>query len=212
MRIRLLLLLALYSGLAHGIWTGISMELADVDSDWEFGSGMREARINRLSFAAEEKTSTALRGGFRLGIFDMRTVADTPAETQKFDGEFLGIFLRLPVRLADRWTLHGWFGYTYHSGRESGDIEDAAGIDWSEVGAGVGISARFSNLRVMPYVAFADVDGDIQSAGGTVLFEQETTRSQGLKVDFFLDPTAYIRFEFADGGQSGGFLTFVREY
>ena len=211
-RFELLLALVLSSSTAHADWTGVFFELADVDSDWVFDSGTREARINKLSFRAEEKTASGLRAGFNLGLFDMRVVADTPDETKKFNGEFLGIFLRLPVPLGKRVMLHGWLDYTYHGGRESGSPEDAANLDWSEAGVGVGVSARFSNLRLMPYVEFGDIDGDIQDDTGTRIFEQDEARSQGLKIDLFLEPSAYIRFEFVDGGHSGGYLTFVREY
>ena len=211
MRYSLLILLCLYSGLANGFWTGIAFEIGDYDLDWKFDRDTREAQITSLDFQVEDKTDAGLRVGLGIGYFDMRVVADSAAETLKFDGQYIGIYLRQPVRISDRIGLHGQSDLRYWSGDESGDDEDEAEIDWTESRLQLGLSLSFANLRVTPYAEYRHVDGDISDARGTGVYEMDEAQTVGLQFDYFVEQDAFIRLELRDGGQ-GGFLTFARRY
>lgn len=208
-----ILLLGLYSTGAMAFWTGIELELADNDSTWEFSGDTREARINKLSLRIEEKTATNLSVGATLGYLDMRVDAATPADTRKFDGNFIGLYLRQPIHLGQRLTFEGTLSYTYHSGDESGNSDDdQATYSWNETSLRFGLGFRFSNFRMTPFVAYTDVDGDISDDNGTDAFSLDEPQSQGLSFDYFVEDTAYIRLELIDGAENGGFLTFTRRY
>lgn len=210
-----LLILLLLPGLASAYWTGISLELGNTDSDWRFDNDTREAQISELNFQIEEKTDTDLTVGVNIGYIDLRVVADSDsaAQTMKFDGQYLGIYLRQPFRISDRVGLHLLFSVRYTSGNESGvdEDEDEADVEWTQSGVEFGISFRYANLRISPFVAYQDIDGDI-NADSTDVFELDEALTQGIRFDYFVEDTAFIRFEFVTGARNGGYLNFVRRY
>jgi len=209
----LLLLLLCYSVLANASVTGVSFEIGNYDSDWKFGRETREAQISEIDIQFEDKTESNLTVGARIGYLDMRVVADSDsvAENRKFDGEFIGLYLRQPWRINDTLSLHGAFSFRYTTGRESGDADERAEIDWTESVFELGFSLRFANLRIQPYAAYHDIDGDI-SDDITDVFEMDEALVHGLRFDYFVEDTGFIRFELFSNGQQGGYLSFVRRY
>ncbi|MBT8434724.1 MAG: hypothetical protein KJN95_08685 [Gammaproteobacteria bacterium] len=211
MRFKLLVILLLYAGLARADWTGVSVEIANVDADWKFDSSVREARINSIAFQIEEETATGLSVGGGIGYLDMRVAGDSSTDTRKFDGEYLQIYLRQKFRINESISLHGLFGYSYNSGRDNKE-NDRADIDWNEASIQIDASLRFANFGITPFAAYYDIDGDISDDNGTEVFKMDDPVSYGIRFDYYTEPTAFIRFVFQSGGQSGGYLTFVRRY
>lgn len=210
-RFTLFLLLSLYMSLVQAEWTGVSIDIADFDSDWKFDSGIREAQITTLSFQLEEKFKTGLIAGGGIGYFDMRVEGDSNVGTQKFDGQYLELLLRRAFPLSENITFNGQLNFRYYSGSSSGDT-DRADIDWSETNLRFGVGVRYEHLRITPFVAFYNVDGDISDDYGTGSFENDDTASQGVSFDFYVDPASYIRVEIRSGYQEGGYLSFARRY
>ena len=210
-RFRLLLLFLLYAGLAEAEWTGVALDIADYDSDWKFDSGVREAQITSLSLHIEEKFEAGLIAGGGIGYFDMRVLGDSSVDTQKFDGQFLELYLHQPFSVSESITLHGQLGYRYYSGDNSSSSEQAD-IDWNEVNLQIGVGVRFTHLRITPFVAYYDIDGDISDDNSTGDFENDDSVSQGVSFDYFIDDSGYIRVEVRSGYQSGGYLSFARRY
>ena len=213
MRVLALLVLAFTAPMAAASWTGISLKLANIDSDWSFGSETREAQSSELSFQIEERTDTNLSVGAEIGYFDMRVVPErnSAAETLKFDGQYLGIYLHQPVHFNDWLSMHGALGIRFSTGDESGDDEDDAEIDWTSSLFELGLSLRFAHFRITPYAVYHDIDGDI-SGDGADTFEMEEDLTQGIRIDYFTEKTAFIRFDFTTGGTVGGYIHFVRRY
>ncbi|MCP4410427.1 MAG: hypothetical protein GY807_22320, partial [Gammaproteobacteria bacterium] len=52
--------------------TGISFEVGNYDSDWEFKRDNREAQISEISFQIEDKTESGLTVGASIGYVDLR--------------------------------------------------------------------------------------------------------------------------------------------
>lgn len=215
-RFKLLLILFLYAGLAEADLTGITLELANVDSDWKFDNGVREAQINSIAFQIEEKTATGLSVGGGIGYLDMRVVGDSSTDTRKFDGEYLQVYLRQEIRISESISLHGLFNYSYNSGRDNSgrdnDETDRVDIDWNEASLQIDASVRFANFGITPFAAYYDIDGDITDNDGTEVFEMDDPVSHGIRFDYYLEPTAFIRIVFQSGGKAGGYLTFARRY
>ena len=211
----LILFSLLLPSAAPAQWTGVSAGLANVESDWSFDSGRREADISELSFQIEEETQTGLVVGLDLGFMDMRLIPSSAssADSLKFDGQYIGIYLRQPLRINERLSLHGMLRLSYHSGDKSGDDadEDDAEIDWTSSLLELGMSLRLSSFRVTPYAVYNDIDGDV-SGGGTEVFDVEDNLSQGVRFDYFVEDSAFIQFDFITGGSAGGYLNFVRRY
>lgn len=213
MRMLLLLVSLAAPAMALASWTGISVKLANIDSDWAFGSETREAQSSELSFQIEERTDSNLSVGAEIGYFDMRVVPkrNSPAQTVKFDGQYLGVYLRQPVRFNDWLSMHGSLGIRYSTGNESGAGEGEAEIDWTSSLFELGLSLRYANFRFTPYAVYQDIDGDI-SGDGTDTFEMDEDLIQGIRIDYFTEDTAFIRFDFTTGGTVGGYINFVRRY
>ncbi len=214
MRLSLLFLL-FFSSLVSAEWTGVSLEIGETDSDWKFDDDVREAQVSEINFQIEEKIDSGLTFGASIGYFDMRVVpdSDSAAETMKFDGQYLGLYIRQPLPISKHISFHGLFSIRYTNGTESGvdDDEDEKDIDWTQSSFELGFNLRFSKLRIAPYAIYQDVDGDI-SGGGTDVFELDEPLTQGVRLDYFIEDTAFVRFEFVNGGRSGGYLSFVRRY
>lgn len=210
-RFKLLILLCLYTGLVEAESTGVGIDIANFDSDWKFDSGVREARITSISFQLEEKFEPGLVAGGAIGYFDMRVRGDSSVESQDFDGQFLELYLHQPFPVSESIELHGRLGFRYYSGDDNSGTE-RADIDWTETNLQVGVGVRFSNLRVTPFVAYYNIDGDISDDIGTGDFENDDSVSQGVSLDYFVDSSAYIRVEARTGYQEGGYLSFARRY
>ena len=208
----LLLLLAFHSGIAGAEWTGVTLDLANTDSDWKFRGQVREARNSELSFSIEERAASGLAIGVQIGYFDMRLIAPDETETLKFDGQYFGIYLRHELAIGERLSLHSGLGLKYASGTESGDAEDQAEIDWIETDVEIGIGIRAGNLRIMPFAAWNDVDGDISDENGTSVFNLAQSDTQGVRFDLYVEQTAFVRLELVTGSRSGGTLVFARRY
>lgn len=211
-RFKLLVILFLYVGLAQADLTGVTVELANVDADWKFDNGVREAQINSIAFQIEEKTATGLSVGGSIGYLDMRVVGDSSTETRKFDGEYLQVYLRQEIPISESISLHALFSYSYNSGDDYSDDEDRVDIDWNEASLQIDASLRFANFGITPFAAYYDIDGDISDDNGTQVFEMDDPVSHGIRFDYYTDPTAFIRIVFQSGGQSGGYLIFARRY
>jgi len=208
-----LLLLLCYPGLANALWSGISLELGKFDSDWDFGADTRTAQHGEISIQVEEKTESNLTVGASIGYVDLRVVAagESIAQTQKFDGNFVSVYLRQWLRVTDHISLTGAFGIRYTNGSESGADDDRAEIEWTQSVVELALGLRLANIRIMPFAAYHDIDGDI-SDDRTDVFEADEALISGLRLDYFVEDSAFIRFEFVGGGRQGGYLNFVRRY
>lgn len=204
-------LVFLYCSFAGADWTGVNVSLGETSSDWKFANDTRDARVARVVLQIEEKSETELRVGVSLGHMSLRVAADTPVNTNKFDAQYIGVYLRQPIRLSEMFSLHGLFSYQYNSGRDN-NLPDAVEIDWSEAQFELGLSAMFANIRVMPFAVYSHVDGDISDDNGTQIFELEESVSSGIRFDIFVEKTAFVRLAFQSGANAGGFLSFARQY
>lgn len=205
------LMLVACPGAAPAYWTGVEVSLANLDADWAFDAETREAQTSLVSFQAEEATETGLRIGISLGYFDIRLLADDPAPTLKFDGNFVGLYLNRLVEFGEHVELYGQFNLRYHSGQDRlGD--EKINVDWLETGIEFGASLRAAHYRITPYVVYTDIDGDIDDLADVDVFERDEPASAGIHFDYFVEPTAFIRFSLQGGGSEGGSLNFVRRY
>ena len=205
------LLLLLQADTATAEWTGVSVTFGRYDSDWAFSGETREAKINEIDFRIEERTESGLAVGAMIGYMDLRVAGGRDSETQKFDGQYFGIYLRQDHSISDLLSLHGNLDLSYHSGNESGSSDDETDIDWTEVNFEIGLGIRTASLRIMPFARFSDLDGDI-SNGGTRSFELDQVDSVGIRFDIYTEQTAFIRLELVTGADEGGYITFVRRY
>ena len=210
-RFSLLLLLLLQFGLAKADWTGIAMEFSNFDADWEFDEGLRKSTSSEISFQIEERTDTNLSVGAGIGYFNTRIIGGGSSPTRRLDGQFFRISLRQEVALTTSTGLTALFGFRYNSGSD-GELENRVEIDWNQIDLQLGVSWQVSGLRVTPFVFYQDVDGDISDDIGTELLATDDPMGQGIRFDYFLEKTAFVRFEVRSGAQSGGLLTFARRY
>lgn len=211
MRVKFLVLLFLFAGLAHADWTGVAVGFANVDSDWKFDDDVREAQIDSISFQIEEKTKTGLAGGVGIGFISMRVVGDGSVDNRRFDAEYLQIYLRQEIKISESVSLYGLFNYSYNTGDDNDD-DNPADIDWDETSVQIDLNIRFANYGVSPFVAYHNIDGDISDDDGTAVFEIDDPVSHGIRFDYYTEPTVFIGIVLLSGGQEGGYLTFVKRY
>jgi hypothetical protein len=199
-------------GAAIAETTGVALKISDLDSDWDFSGGTRSAKSNSIILQIEERTASGLTVGGSIGYQSFRLDGDSTTSSSKFDAENLEIYLRQEFSLSESTAIQGLVSYGYYSGEETSD-NDSADIDWSQVAVEIGMSYRVNNLKIMPFVGYIDVDGDITGAeegGGS--FELEDPLIQGVNFDIYVETTAFIRIRLQTGSQSGGYLSFERRY
>lgn len=211
MRFGLLVLLCLYAGLADAEWSGVKVTLADDESDWKFDSDEREAQSTRISFKIEEATETDLSVGIGIGYMNVRLVGTGAIETRKFYAEYFEVFLHQPFKISESFALHTSLSYRYNIGHDDDDV-DEADITWKETALEIGASVRFSNFRLTPFATYYDVDGDVDADSGTDVFEIDDPVSGGIRFDYYVEKSAFVRLELKTGDYAGGYLTFARDY
>jgi hypothetical protein len=212
MRLKLLVLLVLYSGLVDADWTGVAVELGNVDADWKFSDGIREMDSTSISFMIEEKTTSGLTVGGGIGYLSIRVAGDSASSTRRFDAEYLQIYLRQDIPVSASFGLLASLDYRYNTGNDDDNADDRAEIEWTAASFMVGASVRFKHLRITPFAVYHNIDGDISDDSGTDAFELDDPISKGIRFDYFLEDTAFISLELESGDQEGGLLTFVRRY
>jgi hypothetical protein len=199
------------SGLARADWTGVELEIADVDADWEFADGTHPAKVNSFSFKIEERANGGLAVGGGIGYQALRVAGNSVTESSSYDTQNLEVYLRQQIPLGQSVTLQGLLSYGYYSGHEN-VTENRAEITWSQVDAEFGAGFRIANLGFTPYVRYTDVDGDIRDDKTTALFALEDPYNYGLRFDIYVESSAFITIRLQGGSQGGGYLSFIRRY
>lgn len=212
MLIRFCLVLVFFPVAAFGGWTGIAGFIGSSDSDWSLVNQIRQADMMYYGFSIEEKTSTELRVGASGGQYDLKlTQLDNIFNTEKFTGEFLTLYLRLPVVLAKSIKLHSDLHYAYHRG-SSGFPTLEQNINWGEWLLNIGISVQLGRVSVRPFVNFRSINGDISNDSGTRIFELESSKSSGIILDYYVENTAYVRFRATGAENESLQISLVREF
>ena len=201
------------SAAAQEEWSGVRVDLAETDIEWNFDGGKREASISRVSFEIEGTAGTGLIAGFGLGYMSVSLRSGAGMQARRFDAEYFEVFLRQPFDLGDHFRLHAGFDYRYNSGRDR-DEDHPADIDWTEVAFEVGAGWRLTDtFRVTPFARYYSIDGDLdEDIGGVESFDLDDPVSGGIRFDYFVEETAFVRFEYQTGEYAGGYLIFAREY
>lgn len=212
LRVSLIFVLLCCSGLARAEWTGVEFELGDIDADWEFADGIRSTKIRSLGFRIEERAAGNLSVGGGLGYQELRVAGKGEIVSKDFSTANFEVYLRQQFALGGSVLLQGLLSYGYFSGYENTIKDDRAEITWSQVDLEISAGFRFSNLRLTPYARYSNVDGDISNDQDSLSFKLEDPYSYGLRFDIFLEKTAFITIRLQDGSQSGGYLSFVRQY
>lgn len=149
--------------------------------------------------------------GISIGHMSLRFVATDFAEAQKFDSDFIGIYLHQPFTISNAFSMHARLAFQLNTGLQSRD-GNAVEIDWTQTDLELGASLRLSKLRVTPYIVYQYYDGDISSDSGIQIFDLKEPWSSGLRFDYFIERTAFIRFGFQQGDRSAAYLSFAREF
>lgn len=193
-------------------WSGVSLNIEDYSTDWNFQTLERTADIRHLNINMEEKTTTDLSIGVNIGQMSLRIYDKfTAANTQKFDLATLGLYLRWPLILSDHLFIQSRLSYQYNSGEDT-NITDPSKLEWDEFEFLLGLGIRWQSVRITPFATYFNLDGDISNSSGTQLFESVEEVSPGIRFDYFVDPTAYVRLQIMGGSKEGAYLIFAREY
>ena len=193
-------------------WTGINVTLEDVTSTWNVDGVEREASINRISLLIEEKTEAELRVGATIGQASIRTDDLTgPTNIQRFDASFVGFYLRQPISFAEFFSLEGTLAYRYNigSGNSNADPDE---ISWHQIDFSLAAGAQFGPIRIRPFIAWQNIDGDTEAESGREIFEADDAVSGGVQFDYFVESNAFIRFSVSDGNDETFSIGFAKVY
>jgi hypothetical protein len=208
----LLVVFSFGSSTAQAQWTGISVEIGESSSDLQFETEQRTMSIDSLSLQIEEKAATDLRVGFSIALTSIRTANLLPPDNaQKFEGNQLGFYLRLPMQLGESFSLEGLYSYQYNTATDS-DISLPSEIEWNENRLKIALGTKLQTLRITAFIAYHSMNGDISNSTSVGLFDSIDNISRGISFDYFVEPTAFIRFQFSRGDEDSAYLNFVREY
>ncbi|MDJ0834581.1 MAG: hypothetical protein QNJ69_13740 [Gammaproteobacteria bacterium] len=209
-----LLLLLLVPTAAPAYWTGIAAFFGEGESDWQFSSNVQQATHRYYGLRIEENSDVDVRIGASGGFFSLRLRDPlNPASSEKFDGEFLSFYLRWPVSLTQRVTLHSQLNYQFNQGNsfnDMGDEEDQ--IDWSELSLRLGLGLQLGRLTIQPYILQRSLDGDVTINDLTSRFDLVEQSRQGLIIDYQVESNAYIRLATGMQDRQSVYFGLVTEY
>ncbi len=196
----------------NAAWTGISLSIDEIESEWAFETSQRVSDTTRLNLHFEEKTANGIGVGANIGRLTTRLRnASGPRNTEKFDAAYVGVYIHYPLAFGKHFVLHNRLGFQFHSGTTS-DITSIDQIEWRDATYQIGLSARLADFRIMPFAVVSSVSGDIERENSTDTFENETALSSGLSMDLFVDSTSFVQFKFTRGGHDSFSLRFAREF
>ena len=153
-----------------------------------------------------------MRIGARAGQFGLRLVDPlNVAAAEKYNGQFISLYLRWPIKLTEQIKFHSMINYQFNQGAKSVDTDNTE-ISWTEASLDVGLSLQIGLLSLRPFINFRSIDGDITSSAQTRIFKQNGAVSQGLIVDIFVEPTAFVRLMATTGSNRSMSISFAREY
>ena len=211
MRISALLLCFLLATPAQAAWTGIGAFVIDGESDWKLGNETLENDFSQYGLRVEEKTEVNLRIGGSAGVFDLKFLGTTGVPPyEKYEGQFVSFYLRWPEQLSDRIRLHSLFNYAYYLGHQPEDQDTE--ISWTEISLELGISAQLGRFSLRPFVEYRYLDGDITGPTSARLLELDKQSSSGLIVDYYIEPTAFLRMRLSSGAYRSFTLSLAREF
>lgn len=209
-----LMILLLVPGMAAAAWTGIAAFVGEGESDWRFDGDFQKATHRYYGLRIEEKSDVDLRIGASAGQFSLRLRDPLDlSSSEKFDGQFLSIYLRWPINLTDNLKLHSLFNYQFNSANSFSDtgLEDDE-IDWTELSLRFGLGLDIGRLSIQPFMLLRSIDGDVTSSGLTQSFELADDQNYGLILDYRLEPNAYIRLASGLQDRNSFYLGLVSEY
>jgi hypothetical protein len=196
----------------NAAWTGFGVIVGQSESEWAVEDSIRIADIGYLGLRIEEKTQTDLRVGVSAG--QLALSYKNPSDNQdreKFDGQFLAIYLRWPHKVSDSLSFHSHFKYRFNSTLQSEEELDTE-IDWTELSLSLGVGLTLGRFQIQPLIEYRSLDGEVSLAGVTSDFENENDYRTGLKLDYTVEPYAYIRVQLFRGDDEQFQMSFVREY
>lgn len=192
-------------------WTGIGAYFTEGDEQWEVAGATYRADQRTYGLRIEEKTKLDLRVGASFGLFDTRLVDPAGAlGTEKYDGEFLSLYLRWPQRLSEHLALHSELDYRFYLGSSRDD--DTIELDWDTFALTLGLGIRLGRVELRPFVEYRRVDGDISGAGPTRLIDGKEQQGSGLVLQLEVDRYAYLRVGLHSGTRDEVNFTLAREF
>lgn len=193
-------------------WTGFGVIVGQSESEWSVDDTIRIADIDYLGLRIEEKTETDLRVGVSAG--QLALSYENPSDNldrDKFDGQFLAIYLRWPHKVSDTLSFHSQFQYRFNSTIQSEEELDTE-VDWTELSLSLGVGLTLGRFQIQPLIEYRSLDGEVTLAGITSDFENENDYRTGLRLEYMVEPYAYIRVLFSNGDDEQFGMSFVREY
>lgn len=211
MRISVLLLCLFVAMPVNAAWTGIAAFMIDGESDWLLEDNVLENDFTQFGLRIEEKTEVNLRIGASAGVFDLKFL-DKAAEPpfEKYEGQFVSFYLRWPEQLTDSIRVHSRFNYQYHIGNQNDDLDNE--ISWTEITLDLGVSVQLGRFSIRPFADYRSVDGDISGPTSARLLEAKNQYSNGLILDYFVEPTAFVRLRLSRGAYRSFLISLAREF
>jgi hypothetical protein len=210
-RISLLLCCLFVFSPVNAAWTGIAAFMIDGESDWLLDNDKLENDFTKYGLRIEEKTEVNLRIGASAGVFDLKFLDKTAVRPfEKYEGQFVSFYLRWPEQLSDSIRVHSLFNYQYHMGNQTDDQDNE--INWTEISLELGISAQLGRFSIRPFVDYRHVDGDITGPASARLLELDKQYSSGLILDYYIEPTAFVRLRLSSGAYRSFLISLAREF
>lgn len=213
-RIILLLVSIIVPHTSNAAWTGIGAFVGQHESDWSVSATRLDANSRIYGLQIEEKTLIGLSVGARAGQNSL--TLENPQDLtrfEKYNVQFVSIYLRWPSALTHSLTLHSLFNYQFNLGSHSRvDNVTETDIEWIEASINVGLSLRLGAISIRPFVNYRSLDGEISAPAEVRKIDLKDNQSAGVLLDIHVEPTAYVRLEASTSGSDSLMLSFIREY
>lgn len=216
-----LLLLTLLTPL--GAWAGTQSEFSVGSLDWhrydwqyQAAAGPVTSHVTALGISIDDAMAGKLRWGITFGLTRGDQTGNTDNPGARYGGQFGDLHLRGALWSTEYLDLDFAASYGYYT-MDSDDNDQHAKLHWTETDGRLGVKFKLGDWRLGGGVYRWRQDGEytVTSAGrasGTTDLNSDWQSGNYAGLEYYTDPTGYIRLEVMQGDLDATTIRFVREF
>lgn len=209
----LLISLFFYSvGVEAGNEVGLAIQVSE--KDFDYNDTRYTSRIDKVSLTLHEPLNNYNQAGLTIGYISLSQELNPVLSGVAMKGGFLGVILNSRLYQGNHVGLDAKWSYIYHA-LDSNVSSTPVTMNWHDFMLMVGVNATIGDYWFSVGVYGQRITGnEISSApvSRTTAFSQHAGTGTYIGVDYYVDRTGKIGFQFNEDTRSSVKVIFSREY
>lgn len=190
-------------------WTGIKLTIGDETIPIVDGDNALQLQPRILTIEVEQSSSSGVRIGATLGEQTSTITNGDSSLDVEADAAILGVYLRYRQSINDYLSIP--LSLSINNTTSSGGDESTS-IEWLEKKATLGLSLQWDKFRITSYLISRQLDGDYESPGSSFSFKTNSSATQGIDIDYFIETNDFIRFSTTKDADQTFQVSFARVF